>query len=123
MKYEELSVPVAPIPLHFIKNVIDMDIEHNAKNLQSLIEQLSIDKPKSSSELLGKPEEILAGLRELYLLKLITGTVIHGHIRDPLGYQWIGAENILLTRRGIQAGVEGRRRNRPAASHCTRTPS
>ena len=100
MKYEELSAPVAPIPLHFIKNVIDTDIEHNAKNLQSLIEQLSIDKPKSSSELLGKPEEILAGLRELYLLKLITGTVIHGHIRDPLGYQWIGAENILLTRRG-----------------------
>ena len=100
MKYEELSAPVAPIPLHFIKNVIDMDIEHNAKNLQSLIEQLSIDKPKSSSELLGKPEEILAGLRELYLLKLITGTITHGSIKDPLGYQWASAKNILLTKRG-----------------------
>ncbi|NMX65372.1 hypothetical protein HBO12_24440 [Pseudomonas sp. WS 5059] len=78
-----------------------MDIEHNAKHLQSLIEQLSVDNPKSSSELRGKPEEILAGLRELYLLKLITGTFTLGHIVDPLGHQWIGAQNILLTRRGM----------------------
>jgi hypothetical protein len=78
-----------------------MDIEHNAKHLQSLIEQLSVDNPKSSSELLGKPEEILAGLRELYLLKLITATFTHGQIIDPLGPQWVGAENILLTRRGM----------------------
>lgn len=78
-----------------------MDIEHNARHLQSLIEQLSADNPKSATELQGKPDEVLAGLRELYLLKLITGTFIHGHIIDPLGHQWMGAENILLTRRGL----------------------
>ncbi|AIG01999.1 Uncharacterised protein [Pseudomonas fluorescens] len=78
-----------------------MDIEHNAKTLQSLIEQLCADHPKSFTELQGRPDEVLAGLRELYLLKLITGTFTHGHVIDPLGYQWIGAKNILLTRRGM----------------------
>ncbi len=78
-----------------------MDIENNARNLQSLIEQLSVDSPKSSTELLGKPDEILAGLRELFLLKLITGTFTQGQVSDPLGYQWTGAENILLTKRGM----------------------
>lgn len=77
-----------------------MDIEHNAKNLLSLIAQLSAEHPKSSTQLHGKHEEVLAGLRQLYLLRLITGTITHGRISDPLGYQWAAAENILLTKRG-----------------------
>ena len=77
-----------------------MDIEHNAKNLLFLIAQLSADNPKSCAQLHGKPDEVLAGLRQLHLLHLITGTITHGRIKDPLGYQWASAENILLTKRG-----------------------
>jgi hypothetical protein len=77
-----------------------MDIEQSVVVLQSLIAQLSVDTPKCSTDFAGEPDEVLAGLRELYLLHLITATFINGNIVDPLGYQWISADNILLTKRG-----------------------
>jgi len=77
-----------------------MDIEQSVVVLQSLIAQLSVDTPKCSADLSGEPDEVLAGLRELYLLHLITGTFVNGEIFDPLGYQWISANNLLLTKRG-----------------------
>lgn len=78
-----------------------MDMEQSVAILQSLILQLSADTPKCSTELQGQPDDVLAGLRELYLLHLITGTFVNGDIVDPLGCQWISARNILLTPRGV----------------------
>lgn len=77
-----------------------MDIEQNAALLQSLIVQLSLDTPRSSAQLQGEPEKVLAGLRELYLLQLIEGCFVNGQVSDPLGFQWISATDITLTKRG-----------------------
>jgi hypothetical protein len=77
-----------------------MSIESNSALLQSLIAQLSQADYSSSSTLQGDAEQNLLGLRDLFQLEMITGNFVYGLQSDPLGFLFLCANNILLTKRG-----------------------
>lgn len=82
--------------------VRDMDIESRAKLLQSLINQLSADTPRSSEELAGEPERVLLGLDNLFELGLITGDLVYGEQGAKNDYATlVSASNLLLTPKGV----------------------
>lgn len=79
-----------------------MDIESRAKLLQSLINQLSADRPRSSEELVGEPERVLLGLDNLFELGLITGDLVYGEQDAKNDYAiLVSASNLLLTPKGV----------------------
>lgn len=79
-----------------------MDIESRAKLLQSLINQLSADTPRSSEDLIGDPARVLLGLDNLIELGLVTGDLVYGEQDSKDDYATlVSASNLLLTHKGL----------------------